>query len=385
MLKPIKCPRSQITFGETRKFDIGDRSCFVTLNVAEDAILMKVFLKGASDPIAQEQQEFVGKMVSLLLRNYIAPERIVKVLIGIKSEPTWNDSELLESVPDALAKMLRRRLNTGGNELLDRFNLQASAQSLLPQSQPKMVARPQALPSRTLTFKIGRTVHRLTATLYNGQPFEVWAIADEQGSESRAFHEALGRLVSIALRMEIPVEEVSGELLGVKSTPTVNIDTTGSPVMFSSATDATGRFLLELAGIELPAPLPVALNAPQSDERYLSTMRMGVTEMVRTGLGKVYVTLNFDDNINPVEVMGAISKAGDEEAALLEWACRATSVALQSAVSIDSITSIGEGITTSPVWNRQDDGSKSILIRSIPHAVTHVVSKHARGAALSLV
>ena len=241
------------------------------------------------------------------------------------------------------------------------------------------------LPSKTFTFKIGHMLHRLIATLYNEGPFEVWAMADEQGSESRAFHEALGRLVSIALRMEIAIEDIANELIGVKSTPTVNINPNGDSEVFFSATDATGRFILDLAGAKPPTPLPTSLITTQDEDPYISTVHDGVTEMVQTGRGKVYVTLNFDRNRKPIEVIGTIGKAGGEESALLEWACRATSVALQSGVSIDSITSMGKEITTTPVWNRQDDISKSVLIKSIPHAVTHVVSKHARGVMVPLV
>ena len=386
MLQTIKKrPRPQITFGTTRRFDIGDRTWYGTINVAEDGSLFEVFLKGASDPIAQEQQEFMGKMVSLLLRFAVAPERIIKALLGIKSVPTFNGGELMESVPDALAKILRERMNKGSSELLMHFeNPQIMQGEMIAPSQPEMVARPQVIPSKNFTFKIGQTTHRLIVTLHHGNPFEVWAMADEQGSESRAFHEALGRLVSIALRMEIPVEVIADELIGVKSTPTVNI-IDGQPVVLSSATDATGRFLLEVANITPPALIPAATGSVRDTEHYISTMRDGITEMVPTARGKVYVTLTFDENVKPIEVTAALGKAGDEEGALLEYACRSTSAALQAGVDIDTITSMGAEITTSPMWHRQDDGSKSVLILSVPHAVTYVISKHAQGAALTMV
>lgn len=382
MLPPTKKVREQITLGETTRFQIGERHWYITLNVALDGEIIEVFLNGASDAIASEQQEFLGKMVSLLLRSYIPPERIVKALSGIKSEPTWNDGEVVESVPDALAKMLQRRIDAGGAELLEQFSETPEGLQSEAYATPTMVPRPQVLPSKTYSFLIGGVTHRLTVTLYEGKPFEVWASADELGSESRAFHEALGRLVSIALRMEMPIEDIAAELLGVKSTPTVNYGEDGERVMLASATDATGRFISELAGLDVPDPL----SLPDGDAAAQPTSSIldGITEQVQTASGKVYVTVNFDRENRPVEVFGAVGKAGNEEGALLEFACRLASNVLREG-DTKAITGAGDRITTTPVWNQQQDGTKSVQIRSIPHAVTHVVSKHADGPRLPML
>ena len=381
MLPPTKKAREPITMGETTRFEIGSRQWYVTLNVAFDGEIIEVFVNGASDAIASEQQEFLGKMVSLLLRSYIPAERIIKALSGIKSEPTWNDGEMIESVPDAVGKMIQRRIDVGGNELLAEFDNVAEGVQSANYTTPEMVPRQQVLPSKTYSFLIGGVRHHVTVTLYNGKPFEVWAFADELGSESRAFHEALGRLVSIGLRMEMPIEDIAAELVGVKSTPTINVDENGERVMLASATDATGRFISELAGLEVPDPI----SLPDSDGNEQPTCGVldGITEQVRTASGKVYVTVNFKEN-RPVEVFGAVGKAGNEEGALLEFACRLASVSLNDG-NTDAVTNAGAMITTTPVWNPQQDGNKAVQIKSIPHAVTYVMSKHKTGPKLPML
>jgi hypothetical protein len=181
MVAPVKRPRPQVTYGVTRRFNIGERAWFATVNLADDATLLEVFLKGASDPVAQEQQEFLGKMISPLLRNYVPTERIIKALKGIKSEPTYNGGELMESVPDALAKILKHQHDEGNATLLDKLSINPPPQTEMdiPTLAPTMVARPRVLPSKTFTFKIGHTQHRLIATLYEGRPFEIWAALHE--------------------------------------------------------------------------------------------------------------------------------------------------------------------------------------------------------------
>ena len=78
----------------------------------------------------------------------------------------------------------------------------------------------------------------------------------------------------------------------------------------------------------------------------------GVTEMVNTGCGHIYVTVNFDQQ-GISEVFSTLGKAGGCAAAQLEAISRLTSVALRSGIDIDSIVKHLRGIRCpSIVWEQ---------------------------------
>jgi ribonucleoside-diphosphate reductase alpha chain len=69
----------------------------------------------------------------------------------------------------------------------------------------------------------------------------------------------------------------------------------------------------------------------------------GVTEMVNTGCGHIYVTVNFDSR-GISEVFSILGKAGGCAAAQLEAISRLTSLALRSGIDVDSIVKHLRGI-----------------------------------------
>ena len=100
---------------------------------------------------------------------------------------------------------------------------------------------------------------------------------------------------------------------------------------------------------------------------------LGVTERVRTGHGRMYVTLNFDEAGKPFELFTAIGKAGGSEPAHLEGLSRMVSLCLRSGIDPDAIIEQLSGITSEPVW---DNG---VLIRSAEDGVAHVLKRHLNG------
>ena len=99
----------------------------------------------------------------------------------------------------------------------------------------------------------------------------------------------------------------------------------------------------------------------------------GVTELVRTGHGNMYVNINFDEAGKPFEVFTNMGKAGGCDHANLEAVSRLASLALRSGVDPNQIVDQLNGITCCPAW---DGGT---LIRSAPDAVAHALSNHVRG------
>ena len=100
---------------------------------------------------------------------------------------------------------------------------------------------------------------------------------------------------------------------------------------------------------------------------------LGLTQKVPTGHGKMYVTLNFDENGKPYELFTAIGKAGGSEPAHLEGLSRMISMNLRGGESPENIIRELEGITSEPVI----DGG--VVIKSAEDGIAHVLTMHANG------
>ena len=107
--------------------------------------------------------------------------------------------------------------------------------------------------------------------------------------------------------------------------------------------------------------------------RQRPTAVLGVTERVSTGHGKMYVTLNFDEDNKPFELFTAIGKAGGSEPAHLEGLSRMVSLCLRSGIDPNVIIEQLSGITSEPVWDQ------GVLIRSAEDGVAHVLKRHLNG------
>ncbi|MGC8773257.1 MAG: hypothetical protein ACP5RJ_07370 [Conexivisphaera sp.] len=100
----------------------------------------------------------------------------------------------------------------------------------------------------------------------DGRPFEAFITIGKSGSTLESLAEALGRLVSLALRSGIPPEEVARQLRGIKSVSTRQPP--GTPVQaVDSIPDAVARALeLEAAdGGGAPAQQDRHEPAPAAD------------------------------------------------------------------------------------------------------------------------
>ncbi len=75
--------------------------------------------------------------------------------------------------------------------------------------------RPDVVYGFTQKVKTGLGVLYLTVNEVEGEPFEIFATIGRSGRSITAKAEAIGRLVSLALRSGIPVEEIVGQLKGI--------------------------------------------------------------------------------------------------------------------------------------------------------------------------
>jgi len=78
--------------------------------------------------------------------------------------------------------------------------------------QKTKAPRPETLRSRTTKLRTGLGSLFVTITEHDGKPFEVFATLGKSGTSTTAKTEAIGRLVSLALRHDIDVQEVIDQL-----------------------------------------------------------------------------------------------------------------------------------------------------------------------------
>ncbi len=76
-------------------------------------------------------------------------------------------------------------------------------------------SRPEVLPGFTHRIKTGMGMLYVTVTEYDGRPFEVFATIGKSGRSTTAKTEAIGRLVSLALRSGIDVKRIVTQLKGI--------------------------------------------------------------------------------------------------------------------------------------------------------------------------
>ena len=75
--------------------------------------------------------------------------------------------------------------------------------------------RPETLSGYTTKIKTGYGYLYVTVTEFEGRPFEVFATIGKSGRSTTAKTEAIGRLVSLALRSGVKVDKIVNQLKGI--------------------------------------------------------------------------------------------------------------------------------------------------------------------------
>ena len=126
--------------------------------------------------------------------------------------------------------------------------------------------RPAMLRGRTM--KMNSPLGDIYVTINEddfGRPFEVFCTLGKAGGAAFADAEAIGRLMSLALRSGVPIGSIRDQLRGISSDRAVGV----GPKKVLSAPDAIGqaieRYLEEQAGIQ--EELPITAPAAPSDVR----------------------------------------------------------------------------------------------------------------------
>jgi ribonucleoside-diphosphate reductase alpha chain len=134
--------------------------------------------------------------------------------------------------------------------------------------------RPTMLRGRTM--KMNSPLGDIYVTINEddaGRPFEVFCTLGKAGGAAFADAEAMGRLMSLALRSGVPINAIRDQLRGISSDRAVGV----GPNKVLSAPDAIGqaieRYLEEQAGIQQELPIPAqgtraAVQAQAVSPRY---------------------------------------------------------------------------------------------------------------------
>lgn len=121
-------------------------------------------------------------------------------------------------------------------------------------------------------------------------------------------------------------------------------------------------------------PSPATAAAPLTRPK----RRSGYTHEVTTGHGRIYLTVNVNDNGEVIEIFtNGGGKNGSVNSANLEAIARLVSIALQGGVSVERLAKTIRGINDGTcVWDRLEaDDPKPAKIVSIPDAIGQVLSR----------
>ena len=111
-------PRGEFTVGRTYEVKTEQGDLYVTIN-SDDKGIIEVFLTlGKSGSFTAGYTEALGRLISMSLRSGIKPSSIIKQLQGIRtSSPTLNKGMIVYSVPDAVAKIIKKYLEENEKQI----------------------------------------------------------------------------------------------------------------------------------------------------------------------------------------------------------------------------------------------------------------------------
>ncbi|OPL15010.1 MAG: hypothetical protein AVO34_00395 [Firmicutes bacterium ML8_F2] len=115
-----------------------------------------------------------------------------------------------------------------------------------PEENLKPIERPKTLSGRTTSIRTALGNLFVTVNTADGKPFELFAQIGKAGSDVIAFTEAIARLISLALRCGVSVDEIVTQLEGIGGARSVGF----GPNRIMSVPDAVGQALHKLASAE---------------------------------------------------------------------------------------------------------------------------------------
>ena len=104
-----------------------------------------------------------------------------------------------------------------------------------------MKPRPETLDSKTTMVPTGHGKLYITITEHEGKPFEVFCTIGMCGASIMAKAEAIGRMVSLALRSDVAVDKIVDQLIDIAGSE----QRAWKDTVIKSIPDAIGKVLKE--------------------------------------------------------------------------------------------------------------------------------------------
>ncbi len=120
-------------------------------------------------------------------------------------------------------------------------------------------------------------------------------------------------------------------------------------------------------------PLNLEVDKDKIAPRVRPEVLSGRTYKIKTGYGKLYVTINNDENGAPFEVFATIGKSGGFFQEQSEAICRLISLSLRSGVKVEAIIDNIKGIR-GPAVAMTSKGT----VLSLPDAIGQILEEHAK-------
>lgn len=110
--------RNQMVRGYTYEVKTEQGALYVTINEDDQGICEVFLILGKSGSYTHGYTEAIGRLISMSLRSGIKAEAIVKQLQGIRtSSPTLNRGMIVYSVPDAIAKIMKKHMDENPKQI----------------------------------------------------------------------------------------------------------------------------------------------------------------------------------------------------------------------------------------------------------------------------
>jgi ribonucleoside-diphosphate reductase alpha chain len=156
--------------------------------------------------------------------------------LGCKGITVYRDGSRSNQVlsTGATGKKEEPKVESASTAAVPAVAAQPTELSIVPRKIPAAGLPSHSYPVVTPLGKL-----RLFVTEMDGKPFEVFAILGRAGSDTMAFTEAIGRLLSLALRCGIPVKLLAEQLRGIGGARSAGF----GPDRVRSVPDAIGKLL----------------------------------------------------------------------------------------------------------------------------------------------
>ena len=186
----------------------------------------------------------------------------------VSSEVTQLPVQLADAREEA--HNLRIEVEQIRGELLDRDETRGAARHKRQ--------RPAAL--RGYTMKMISPLGDLYVTInedVNGRPFEVFCTLGKAGGAANADAEAVGRLMSLALRSGIPISQVKEQLRGISCDRAVGLGPNKVLSVPDAIAQAIERYLQEKEGVQEDLPLMVSSTQAATQTQATASSHTGET------------------------------------------------------------------------------------------------------------